>query len=128
MPLGFPLDLEPGGGVLRGIRLPLMHKPLNLQETKRHKQISCSVGHTVIESIAQMVCFSFAVHLINRNLNIRFLVSSCRLYMRAARCKVKLQNNPTGSDSPQRPQNILNLFGVLCVLCGRFCHSRIQFV
>src|SRR5690349_13794664 len=31
LPLGFPVDLEEAEGVLRGIRLPFMHKPLNLQ-------------------------------------------------------------------------------------------------
>jgi hypothetical protein len=57
LPLGFDLDGEEG--VLRGIRLPFLYQPLNLQETERHDQISCSVDNTVIESIAQMVCFSF---------------------------------------------------------------------
>jgi|SRR5690349_4447949 hypothetical protein len=59
LPLGFPVDLEEAEGVLRGIRLPLRHKPINLQEIKRHNQISCLIVYAVIESIAQMVCFSF---------------------------------------------------------------------
>jgi hypothetical protein len=59
LPLGFPAGLEDAEGVLRGMRLPIMHKPLNLQETKGKVQISCLTVYAVIESIAQMVCFSF---------------------------------------------------------------------
>jgi hypothetical protein len=51
--------LEDAEGVLRGIRLPIIHKPLNLQETKGKDQISCWIVYAVSESIAQMVCFSF---------------------------------------------------------------------
>jgi hypothetical protein len=67
LPLVFPLDLEAEEGVLRGIRLPLAHKPLKLQEMKRHDQISCLIVYAVIESIAQMVWFSFAAQFINRS-------------------------------------------------------------
>ena len=62
LPLGFPLALAGEEGVLSGIRLPILHKPLNLQEIKRYDQISCLIVYAVIESIAQMVCFSFTLH------------------------------------------------------------------
>ena len=58
LPLGFPVALADEEGVLSGIRLPFLHKPLNLQEIKRYDQISCLMVYAVIESIAQMVCFS----------------------------------------------------------------------
>jgi hypothetical protein len=72
LPLGFPLALAGEEGVLSGIRLPILHKPLNLQEIKRYDQVSCLIVYAVIESIAQMVCFSFTAWSGNRHGSSRF--------------------------------------------------------
>jgi hypothetical protein len=57
LPLGFPADLEDAEGVLRGIRLLLLHKPLNLQDNEKIGPHFLLIVYAVIESIAQMVCF-----------------------------------------------------------------------